>query len=88
MSEESKVIKLYSEEETAEHIIEDVRGVFKWECPCCCTEFESEEDEDTMNKFIVRLIKTDKIRRVQNNCMIGVFCPECYNDPEFRDSTL
>lgn len=79
-------MKIYSEFEAKKVLFYDIDSVHKWECPICCEVFTS-EDGETKESFIDSLFKNG-VKKVSNNCMIGVFCNECINEPEFEDSML
>jgi len=65
----------------------EVATVHTWECPSCAVLFQSTEDESE-EEFIDRLYEEEEVRYVKLPHMIGLFCKECYTDPEVQESTL
>lgn len=59
---------------------------FSWECPCCAATFES-DGVMTKGEFAEYLYNKG-IRFKIMKYMQGVFCKDCYTDPETQNSTL
>lgn len=59
---------------------------FHYECPVCEAEFQSDECE-SVEQFI-ESIYDQGVRFKSMEMMQGVFCKECYTDPEIWSSTL
>ncbi len=78
---------MYPKEETVKFIQSEVIKTYTFECPNCRELFDSEEDQ-SKDKFINYLIDEEKIKKINNGAMIGIFCPTCYNDPEFENCSL
>ena len=64
----------------------EVEDIFKWECPTCETVFYS-EDGDRLTEFI-RMLFNYGVRYKVMEMMEGVFCQDCYEDPEIYGATL
>jgi len=72
--------------ETIKLLRPEIEHIYKWECPNCCNSVES--SGETKKEFINYLYNTHKIRRVDNGAIIGIFCEDCYKDPEFENCSL
>ena len=81
------MLSIKSKTTTQEHLIKEMAKVYTWECPCCGQDYAS-EDYDSPIGFARRLIDDVGVRYVQMTQMQGVFCPNCFNDPEIQESTL
>ncbi len=87
MEGNTTIMKIYSKEETIKFLSSEIQMIYKFECPNCCQSFQSEEIH-TKENFMNSLYENDGVRRVDNGAMIGIFCSDCYNDPEFENCTL
>lgn len=63
----------------------EVVRCYKWTCPNCDEEIESECE--TMEQFL-DILTTEGVRYVNMKHMQGVFCQTCYLDPEVQNSSL
>lgn len=68
-------------------ILQETEVKFTWQCPNCCVEHESDGSE-TIDEFVQDLYKKHQVRYVVMDMMQGVFCEECYTNPEVQSSTL
>jgi len=64
----------------------ETSAIYKWECPCCSEEHYSEEEE-TLEDFSESLY-VQGVRFKVMKYMQGVFCKDCWTDPEVQNSSL
>jgi len=79
--------KVEKEIEQFKKIFDEVEDRFRWECPCCFTDYLSEKGQ-TKEGFAKELYNDRDVKFDVMTHMQGVFCSDCRNDPEVRDSML
>ena len=67
-------------------ILENVKSRHTWECDLCDTQ-EISENNDTRIEFIHKLYLKG-VRQAVIKDKQGVFCKDCWSDPEIQNSTL
>lgn len=81
------VMKFYGKDRMIIDISKETEKVTKWECPCCGDVYYSEDNEDDV-EFYEKLYKEHGVRKLLTKYMEGIFCQECYEDDEFKNSSL
>lgn len=79
-------LKNMKKKEQLERIAFETTPVIKWECPVCGAMHESLDDATPME--FAQQLYDEGVRWKSMKYMQGVFCKDCYSDPEIQNSSL